>query len=73
MDIITRDNYSTYYLGAGDILYSPTNHTHYILTHVSGSSISMRPMLYGLGHYGAEVSTTREGLIGFLVIQGGAG
>lgn len=73
MDIITLDNYATYVLATGDIFYSPNNHVHYILTYVSGQDVKLRPVLYGLGNYGTEISLKRRALVGMLIIQGGAG
>lgn len=73
MEIITVQTYSSIVLGAGYILYLPSNHTHYVITSVNGDDISLRPILYSLGNYGTEFQTKRRALVGMAIIYGGWG
>lgn len=73
MELITLQNYQTIVLGGGYVLYLRTNHSHYVLTYVSGDTIRMRQLLYGLGNYGAEITTTRRALVGMAIAFGGMG
>ena len=55
-------------MGAGDIIYHPTNHVHYQLTHVNGTHVRMRACTYQIGVYGEEIEIKRTSLKGLIII-----
>lgn len=55
-------------MGTGDIIYHPTNHVHYQLTHVDGTYVRMRACTYQIGVYGDEIQVERASLKGLILI-----
>lgn len=55
-------------MGAGDIIFHPTNKTHYQLTSVNATEVRYRPIIFATGGYGTEIRVERNALKGLVLL-----
>ena len=60
-------------MGAGDIIFHPTNKTHYQLTSVNADNVTYRPIVFATGGYGNEIQVERSSLKGLVLLPMASG